>query len=145
MFTGVAMPMNSPMAALSASVTQMSPELSIAISEGYSVTALPVPHYTLAANALRVSDGERLLAYSGDSGPGRAIAEVGRDADLFLCEATLEHGDLDGKPRGHLSLEEAEAAFEESGAASLLLTHRPAELPMPSHRQFAYDGLVLDV
>jgi ribonuclease BN (tRNA processing enzyme) len=113
--------------------------------EGYSVTALPVPHYTLAANALRVSDGERLLAYSGDSGPGPAIAEVGRDADLFLCEATLARGDLDGKPRGHLSLEEAEAAFEESGAASLLLTHRPAELPMPRHRQFAYDGLVVDV
>ena len=113
--------------------------------QGYSVTALPVPHYTLAANALRVSDGDRLLTYSGDSGPGAAIAEAARDADLFLCEATLEHADLDDEPRGHLSLEEAEAAFEESGAASLLVTHRPAELPMPDRCQFASDGLVVHV
>jgi ribonuclease BN (tRNA processing enzyme) len=113
--------------------------------EGYSVTAVRVPHYTLAAHALRISDGDRLLAYSGDAGPGPEVVEAGRDADLFLCEATLAHGDLDGQPRGHLSVEEAEAAYEESGARALLLTHRPTELPAPKGRRLAYDGLVVPV
>jgi ribonuclease BN (tRNA processing enzyme) len=113
--------------------------------EGYSVTAVRVPHYTLAAHALRVSDGDRLLAYSGDAGPGPEVVEAARDADLFLCEATLAHGDLDGQPRGHLSVEEAETAYADSGARSLLLTHRPAELSVPDRWQLAYDGLVVPV
>ena len=111
-------------------------------SAGHTVTAVRVPHYLLEAYALRVTDGGRTLAYSGDSGPGPALVELARDADLFLCEATLLHGDLDGQPRGHLSLDEAETAFAESGAKELLLTHRPAELPTPAHRDLAYDGLV---
>ena len=91
------------------------------------------------------SDGHRTLAYSGDAGPDPALVEMARGADLFLCEATLAHGDFDGLPRGHLSLEEAEAAFEGSGADTLLVTHRPAELPVPHHHLLAFDGLIVDV
>ncbi len=115
------------------------------VAEGYVVTATRVQHYTLEAYALRVSDGHRTLAYSGDAGPDPALVEMARGADLFLCEATLAHGDFDGLPRGHLSLEEAEAAFEGSGADTLLVTHRPAELPAPHHHLLAFDGLIVDV
>ena len=61
--------------------------------------------------------------------PTTGSTEVARDADLFVCEATLARGELDGSPRGHLSVDEAVAAFEASGAKRLLLTHRPDELP----------------
>lgn len=114
-------------------------------AEGYTVTATRVQHYTLDAYALRFTDGERTLAYSGDAGPDPALIGVAQGADLFLCEATLAHGDLDGEPRGHLSLEEAEAIFEEAGADTLLVTHRPAELPVPHHHLLAFDGLAVDV
>jgi ribonuclease BN (tRNA processing enzyme) len=112
---------------------------------GFTVTAVRVPHYRLDAYALRASDGDSTLAYSGDSGPSEALADVARDADLFLCEATLERGELDGEPRGHLSLEEALAAYESSGAKRLLVTHRPAELPVDDGLELAYDGLACDV
>ena len=56
---------------------------------GYTITPVRVPHYDQLTFALRVTDGERTLAYSGDSAPSPALAEVARDADLFLCEATL--------------------------------------------------------
>ena len=56
---------------------------------GLEVTPVRVPHYQLQTFALRVSDGTSTLAYSGDSAPSPQLAEVGRDADLFLCEATL--------------------------------------------------------
>ena len=112
---------------------------------GLEVTAIRLPHYTLQTFGLRVSDGQRVVAYSGDSGPSDALAELAHDADLFICEATLERGELDGELRGHLALDEAVAAFEASGAKRLLITHRPHELPLDGNLEQAYDGLELDV
>ena len=114
------------------------------VAAAHTVVATRVPHYRLDAYALRVV-GERTLTYSGDSGPSEALADAARDADLFLCEATLLRGELDGEPRGHLSLEEALAAYESSGAKRLLLTHRPAELPSDGGHEYAHDGLVLEI
>jgi ribonuclease BN (tRNA processing enzyme) len=110
-----------------------------------TVTPVRVPHYTLQTYAFRVENATRSLAYSGDSAPCDELVAAARDADLFVCEATLLRGDLDGEPRGHLSLEEAVDAFERSGAHRLLVTHRPHELPEPESHELAHDGLVLDV
>ena len=112
---------------------------------GFEVTPVLVPHYGIETYALRVTDGSRTLAYSGDSAPTERLAEVARDADLFLCEATLADSSLDGDPRGHLSADEAVAAFRASGAKRLLLTHRPSELPVPDGVDVAHDGLVLEL
>jgi ribonuclease BN (tRNA processing enzyme) len=112
---------------------------------GFTLVASRLPHYTLLTFGLRVTNGRHSLAYSGDSGPDDALAELARDVDLFVCEATLERGDLDGKPRGHLSAEEAVAAFEASGARRLLLTHRPGELSLEDGLELAYDGLVVEI
>ena len=56
-----------------------------------------------------------------------------------MCEATL----LDPEPglRGHLTLPEAEEAFELSGARRLLVTHRPKERPTDGLHELAYEGL----
>jgi ribonuclease BN (tRNA processing enzyme) len=109
---------------------------------GFDVLALRVPHYTLQAFGFRVTGAGRTLAYSGDTGPADTLAELARDADLFVCEATL----LDGEPdlRGHLSLDEADAAFQASGARRLLVTHRPQELDCVGYEQ-AFDGMELEV
>jgi ribonuclease BN (tRNA processing enzyme) len=105
---------------------------------GVMVKPVRVPHYQLQTYALRVSDGSSTLAYSGDSAPSPHLAEVARDADLFLCEATLarEEPDL----RGHLTEDEAVTAFRDSGARRLLVIHRPHELPLDSTLERAYDG-----
>jgi len=110
-----------------------------------AVTAIRVPHYMLQTYAFRVESDSHVLAYSGDSAPSQELVEAARGADLFVCEATLLRGELDGEPRGHLSLEEAIEAFEASGARRLLVTHRPCELPTPEEYELAYDGLELDV
>jgi ribonuclease BN (tRNA processing enzyme) len=114
-------------------------------ADGLTVTATRLPHYTLQTYGFRVSNGQKTLAYSGDSGPSDRLAELARDADLFLCEATLERGELDGLPRGHLAADEAVAAFEASGARRLLITHRPHELALDGNLEQAYDGLELEV
>jgi len=99
---------------------------------GFRLTATRVPHYTVAAYGFRVESNSKTLAYSGDTGPSDLLAELAREADLFLCEATLgDEGEDD--PRGHLSLPEAAAAFAAAGAARLLVTHRPDGLSAGAH------------
>ncbi len=108
---------------------------------GFDIEPRRVPHYTVAAFGFRLSQDERTLAYSGDSAPTVELAQLARGADLFLCEATLERGDRDGTPRGHLTAEEALAAAD----GPVLLTHRPIELPVPNGIPLARDGLVVEV
>jgi ribonuclease BN (tRNA processing enzyme) len=112
---------------------------------GLELTAIRLPHYTVQTYGFRVANDTRTLAYSGDSAPSERLAELADGVDLFLCEATLETGEADGQPRGHLSAEEAVSAFEASGAKRLVLTHRPQELPLDDDLEQARDGLELDV
>jgi ribonuclease BN (tRNA processing enzyme) len=112
---------------------------------GFKVTARRVLHYQMLAFGFRVDYDGASLAYSGDSGPAPELVELARDADLFLCEATLLRPNPEGGRRGHLAADEAVAAFESSGALRLLLTHRPHERPLEAGLEQAHDGLRLDV
>jgi len=112
---------------------------------GFEITAVRLPHYTLETYGFRVSGDGVTLAYSGDTGPSERLAELARNADLFVCEATLDRPEDDGDLRGHLAADEAITAFQASGARRLLITHRPAELPLAEGLQQAYDGLELSL
>jgi ribonuclease BN (tRNA processing enzyme) len=112
---------------------------------GFDVTPLQVPHYLIETFALRVTNHERTLAYSGDSAPSDKLVATARGADLFLCEATLANSEADATPRGHLSVDEAVAAFEAAGAKRLLLTHRPDELPLDDRLERATPGLEIEI
>ena len=112
---------------------------------GQLVTAVQVLHYQMLAFGFRVSSNGSTLAYSADSGPTDALVELARDADLFVCEATLLAPNPEGGTRGHLSAEEADDAFRRSGAKRLLLTHRPVERPLEDGFEQAYDGLELEL
>jgi ribonuclease BN (tRNA processing enzyme) len=115
------------------------------VAAGFEVTALQLPHYTLETYGFRLSDGSATVAYSGDSGPSERLVELGRGTDLFVCEATLDHGSDDGQPRGHLSADEALDAASAAGTRRVVLTHRPAELGLPPGIERAYDGLELEL
>jgi ribonuclease BN (tRNA processing enzyme) len=112
---------------------------------GMTVTPRRVLHYDLVAFGFRVSCDGRTMAYSGDSGPSDELTELARDADLFLCEATLLEPNPEGGTRGHLAADEAKEAFEAAGAKRLLLTHRPKERPLPPEFEQVHDGQQIDV
>ncbi len=99
--------------------------------------------YSEPTHGLRLTDGSRTVASSGDTGPSDALVELARDADLFLCEATL--GEPERGERGHLSEDEAVAAFRASGARRLVVIHRPDELALAADVERATDGDVFDV
>ena len=110
---------------------------------GFDLIAYRMLHYALESYGLRVSDGDRTLAYSADSAPCDGLVELARDADLFLCEATLAQPEPG--IRGHLTADEALDAYQSSGARRFVVIHRPDELPLPDGIERAYDGLELDV
>jgi ribonuclease BN (tRNA processing enzyme) len=112
---------------------------------GFEVVARQVLHYGLLAFGFRASSNGASVAYSGDSGPSDQLAELARDADLFVCEATLLKPNPEGGTRGHLAAEEANECFEASGAKRLLLTHRPFERPLEDGFEQAHDGLEIEL
>jgi len=111
------------------------------LAAGFDLVALRLDHYSELTFGLRVSNHASTLAYSGDTGPSDNLAELARDADVFLCEATLK--EPEPAERGHLSEDEAVAAFEASGAKRLIVIHRPDELALDPSVERAADGDVL--
>lgn len=125
-------------------VREYEPETSFDAA-GLRIDPVRLPHYTLETYGFRISDGECVIAYSGDSGPSGKLVELARGTDLFVCEATLDRGEDDGLPRGHLSADEALESAAAAGVKRVLLTHRPAELSSPPDVERAYDGLVVEL
>lgn len=107
----------------------------------FTVEAHRVAHPVLAY-ALRITDGDRVLAYSGDTGPCGTLEKAAHDADLFLAEAAFVDG-RDNPPDLHLTGSQAGLAATRAGARRLVLTHVPAWHDPEVARQEArgtYDG-----
>jgi ribonuclease BN (tRNA processing enzyme) len=86
-----------------------------------------LPHYVPNAG-VRLSTPGVTVAYTGDTGPDPALAEVGRDADLYIVDAT-DRRQQAGVPPGvpdppmNLTAREAGEAAAAAGSHRLLLTH----------------------
>lgn len=84
-------------------------------------TAL-LPHWVPNAG-VRLAAGDRILAYTGDTGPSPDVVDLARDADLLLAEATY----VDQVPedsRSYLSsARQVGRQAAEAGVGQLLLTH----------------------
>ncbi len=74
------------------------------------------------AFCLRLEAGGRVLAYSGDTEPCPGLEEAARDADLFLCEATMINSFAE-HAHGHLTSREAGETARAARASRLVLTH----------------------
>lgn len=120
----------------------------------FTVTPARVAHPG-EAYALRVTDGDRTLVYSGDTGPCAALVDLAREADVLLCEASFHDG-RDAEPDLHLSGREAAEHAARAGVGRLVLTHLPpwndrARTLAEARRAFdgpltiAHGGLVVDV
>lgn len=78
----------------------------------------PVPAVCVA-----VTDGDRTIVYSGDTGPGGDLAGMAAGADLLLCEATHQGPVTTDRYEFHLFASEAGALASGAGVGRLLVTH----------------------
>jgi ribonuclease BN (tRNA processing enzyme) len=109
---------------------------------GASIDASRVEHGDLETYGLRIADDGVTFAYSADSAPCRALVQLARDADLFLCEATRAAGPM----TAHSTPEEAGRLATEAGVRRLVLTHLDPEEDPERTRELAeatFDGEVL--
>jgi len=86
-----------------------------------------LPHFVPNVG-VRLTCPEFTLAYTGDTGPDPALADLGRDADLFIIEATSRDQQPATPPspagqRLQLTARDAAAAATNAGARRILLTH----------------------
>lgn len=88
----------------------------------FDLTGLSLPHFVPNAGVRIQADGIA-VAYSGDTGPTPALAELGRDADLFIVEATDHDGETSRPTRNLMTSTEAGRWARRAGARRLLLTH----------------------
>jgi ribonuclease BN (tRNA processing enzyme) len=89
----------------------------------FTVNASKVVH-PIRAYGMRVVSGDRVLVYSGDSGPCSKLVDLAAGADLFLCEAAFVEGDHNPNDL-HLTGKQAGAVAAEAGVSRLVLTHIP--------------------
>jgi ribonuclease BN (tRNA processing enzyme) len=109
------------------------------VFDAYPLPALPyrvgpflleswaLPHYVPNAGVRLTAPG-LTVAYTGDTGPDASLADVGRDADVYIIDSTDRHQQSGTAPppsdlRRNLTAREAAAAVTAAGARRLLLTH----------------------
>jgi len=88
----------------------------------FSAQTRLLPHWVPNAG-LRLRAGDRVFAYTGDSGPSPEIADLARDADLLLAEASYADQVPPDASAYLTSARQAGRQASDAGARRLLLTH----------------------
>jgi ribonuclease BN (tRNA processing enzyme) len=115
---------------------------------GHSVTTTEVVHYSGApSTALRISDGEKLFAYSGDTEWVDALVDVAKGANFFICECYAYAGRL----TGHMSWEILQPRLPELQATRIMVTHMNPSMLMrldevrAAGAEIAEDGAIIEL
>jgi ribonuclease BN (tRNA processing enzyme) len=113
----------------------------------HSIVTVEVNHQSGApSTALRLSDGTKTFAYSGDTEWTEALLPIAKDADLFICECYAYAGTI----TGHLTWETLKPRLAALSARRVMLTHMNPTMLMKiddvrrSGVRIAEDGLVLE-
>lgn len=107
----------------------------------FQIEGVLMPHVGLTAFGYRITAGGATLAYTGDTGPGEALVQLAREADLLLTEAALQAADPPFD--SHLTAAQAGEGASRAEAKRVILTHlRPNQDPAVSIREAsdAYGG-----
>jgi ribonuclease BN (tRNA processing enzyme) len=115
---------------------------------GHSVTTAEVVHFSGApSTALRVSDGQKIFAYSGDTEWVEALVAVADGADLFVIEC---YG-YSGRLSGHVTWETLRPRLPDLRARRVMITHMsPTMLERTDEARaagllVAHDGAIIEL
>ena len=113
-----------------------------------TITFAHTAHY-IPAFAMRWENNGSVITYSADTAPDERVVALARDSDVFLCEATLLHGEHEHGMRGHSTAVEAAEMAKAAGVRRLILTHygddsTSADLDQPAAAEFSGEIIVAD-
>jgi ribonuclease BN (tRNA processing enzyme) len=109
----------------------------------YRVSTRLLPHWVPNAG-MRISVGDQVVAYTGDTGPSEEIEVIGHEADLVVSEASWQGSPEDLSPF-HLTARQAGEHAHRAGAGRLLLTHFWPTLHRDTSRAEAREAFSGDV
>src|SRR5262249_36820785 len=115
---------------------------------GVTVSTTEVVHFSGApSTAVRLTDGRKTLAYSGDTQWVDVLHKVADGADLFICECY----DYSRELTGHINWAKLREKLPQLKARKIMLTHMNPSM-LAKHEELrasgvllAEDGLVIDV
>lgn len=117
-------------------------------ANGFDVEAFEVRHFSGAPSyALRFTLGDKVFAFTGDTGWTPAVTDAGRGADLYLMECYQYDLRLDM----HLDYQMIDSQYDAIGARKILLTHmseamlaRRADVDANRY-MLAEDGMMVEI
>ena len=92
---------------------------------GLTVTTMPVRH-PVPCRALRLTDGEKTLVFTGDTNDCKGLSDFAKDADLLLADAAFLEAEWTAQ-KPHMSAGNAAKLASDANAKSLYLTHLPVK------------------
>ncbi len=121
----------------------------------FTVVPVELPHFVRNL-AIRLSVGDRLLAYTGDAGASAESVDLARGADVLLAEASFVDEVPEESADGLSSARDRGALAAEAGVGRLVLCHvwpgaSPDRLEQAARRGFsggiavAYPGLTMEI
>ena len=93
---------------------------------GAEIEFVHVEH-TITCYAIKISYKGKVLVYSGDTSYCDALIELARDADIFLCEATICEGSVHTTGKGHMNALQAGMIAGQANVKQLVLVHLPGD------------------
>ncbi|NGZ74087.1 MBL fold metallo-hydrolase [Saccharibacillus alkalitolerans] len=93
---------------------------------GAKIEWIPVRH-TVPCYAVRIAFGGKVLVYSADTAYCEPLIELAREADIFLCEATICEGSGHSTGAGHMDARQAGMIAQQAGVKKMVLVHLPGD------------------
>lgn len=103
---------------------------------GAEIEFVPVEH-TIPCYAVKITYRGKVLVYSGDTSYCDALIQLAKDADIFLCEATICKGSVHTTGAGHMDAIQAGMIAGQANVKKLVLVHLPGDGNLELMRQEA--------
>ncbi|TBL81672.1 MBL fold metallo-hydrolase [Paenibacillus thalictri] len=91
---------------------------------GAEIEFIPVLH-TIPCYAVKISYKGKVFAYSADTSYCESLIDFAKEADMFLCEATICEGSHHTTGEGHMNAGQAGTIAKKANVKKLVLTHLP--------------------
>lgn len=106
-------------------ITLIHPALKLRLA-GADIEFVPVQH-TISCYAVKIAYQGKVLVYSGDTSYCESLIEIAKDADIFLCEATICEGSGHTTGQGHMDAIQAATIAAKANVKKLVLVHLPGD------------------
>ncbi|RLL46907.1 MBL fold metallo-hydrolase [Oceanobacillus piezotolerans] len=83
--------------------------------------------HTIPCYAVRITYKDKVFVYSADSEYVESLTDFAKNADVFICEATICEGSTHTVGAGHMDARDAAKIAREANVGKLILTHLPSD------------------